>query len=350
MYWMDRTTYILVALAITVALGTTGYLVDGNPLDETVMNSVETDERTPNEPQTDESPPEEKPDDSVPPDDTSKDPEVEAEEDEVDPGICTSVGNQNDESPTGTRYVTAIESGERSHWQPEENVSLETDVPTYEVTRYPCTDPTPEQIDAAWELYNRTYEAAADTGLFDYENASEEGYRVHDYLHYFHEDHYLDEDNLNPHRPESLVYFTDFEEDIENVKDADDKTLAGVMYLADGIRSEGPEVGGPLTKWHYHPQATKECFRSRLNEGIDFEGFECEDGAEKAYRSPEMIHVWFVEAPEGPFSTEMPTTERATRVHREIEAGEGKPPKMSRSEFEEQLERNPTSYHDQKPE
>ena len=92
---------------------------------------------------------------------------------------------------------------------------------------------------------------------------------------------------LDPERPENLVYLKHDDGRLE---------LLGVMYLAP--IGQGPAVGGPLTQWHVHDDL---CTSTRpvavvpiLPTGT------CPEGT-----SPigyEMLHVWTVEHPDGPFS------------------------------------------------
>ena len=115
------------------------------------------------------------------------------------------------------------------------------------------------------------------------------------------------------------------------------------MYLQPlGSNTEGEQIGGPLTVWHYHPvrtegrthnvpfyirelvnrsksiNSTDEFFRIT---GVEFKNIE--DYIENRRRTSEMIHVWFVEHPEGPFGTSMSVP---------VENLE-KPEKMSKEEF-----------------
>jgi hypothetical protein len=167
---------------------------------------------------------------------------------------------------------------------------------THEVTRYPGAEPTDEQLDAAWELYNQSFEAAEENGWFSFENGTKDGYELLDNLHYINVNHTLNSESLNPDEPENLMYFSD----------NGTKVLVGYMYLKHNWSAEGQQVGGPLTVWHYHPvdEWTRERFVSLAPDGASIPDY-LFAGEQRRYRSPEMIHVWFVRHPQGPFATGM---------------------------------------------
>lgn len=205
--------------------------------------------------------------------------------------------------PTERRYIDEYRYQRPPTWRPEHRMTAEDgSVHAYEVTRYPYADPTPRHLEAAWRLYSDTYEAAREHGWFSFDRARADGYRPYDDVHYMNEEYYFDDAVLDPDRPESLIYY-----DAGDGDDGTGKVLAGVMYLADGLTAEGEQVAGPLTVWHYHPRYHEQCYASALNNSLraSFDDTACPPGAETRYRGPEMIHVWFVRHPEGPFSTQM---------------------------------------------
>ncbi len=92
---------------------------------------------------------------------------------------------------------------------------------------------------------------------------------------------------LDPKRPENLVYLKQ-----------DDGTLQllGVMYLSSIGR--GPAVGGPLTEWHVHDDL---CASTQFPAVVPIlPTGTCPGGTIPI--SYEMLHLWTVEHPEGPFS------------------------------------------------
>jgi hypothetical protein len=227
------------------------------------------------------------------------------------------------------RYINKYESAEENrNWILEEgNVSLgNPEVPIYEVTRYPDDEPTKQYLNNSWELYNRTYEAAARNGWFEYKNAVKQGYIDYvlaDGVHHYNASYYLDGEILNPEKPESLIYY-------ENPENKSNEILVGVMY--QNMKKEGEQVGGPLTIWHYHPIIQRKL--RRLNKTISQETRydDYEQLVNEAYkkvpedrlnRTGEMIHVWFVEHPEGPFGTTMSVPSSSLK----------NPEKMARKEF-----------------
>ena len=84
---------------------------------------------------------------------------------------------------------------------------------------------------------------------------------------------------LDPAHPETLVWWTG---------PGDRLTLVGVMYTA-AKGSDGPTVGGPVTRWHDHESCRDPATGAKL--GRPAHGT-CPDG--QVYRrSGEMMHVWF---------------------------------------------------------
>jgi hypothetical protein len=85
------------------------------------------------------------------------------------------------------------------------------------------------------------------------------------------------------------------------------KKLVGFMYFVRSLEEQGPQFAGPLSVWHYHNSPEPGCiyqmqmFASK--QGPD--GYYCEKRELAKYQSPEMIHVWFVDHPEGPLATTM---------------------------------------------
>jgi hypothetical protein len=94
---------------------------------------------------------------------------------------------------------------------------------------------------------------------------------------------------LDPRRPEHLIY----------LKTADGRlTLIGVMYLAPP--GQGLPIGGPLTSWHTHRDL---CANRRGVVPILPTGT-CLSGTSPLQL--EMLHVWLVDHPEGPFAEAPP--------------------------------------------
>jgi hypothetical protein len=82
------------------------------------------------------------------------------------------------------------------------------------------------------------------------------------------------------------------------------KELAGFMFFARTPTERGPQIGGPLTVWHFHIWRVAQCMvDDLLDVGWEIEGG-CETGV-PSHRSAEMLHVWLIDRPNGPFSSAM---------------------------------------------
>ncbi len=134
-----------------------------------------------------------------------------------------------------------------------------------------CTAPPwPQQQQAADELAANTK-----VGVVEYADPSAAeavGYRPispswQPITHYLNPTYQQDDEILDPNRPEALVYANGSEGPI----------LLGAMYLTPEPAEPGPRIGGCLTQWHAH---------SRL----------------LGWETPEMMHVWTVDFPGGPYS------------------------------------------------
>jgi len=233
--------------------------------------------------------------------------------------VFTAVASARDSSPRKHAgwYFSAMEHDHdmRSHaghsgrsWEPEHEVDpagIRTYQVMYEVTRYPDGDPTPEQRRRADDLVRRCREAAKRHGWYDFSRAAGDGFRrmYGDELHYVNEAYVSDNRVLDPDRPEFLLYY----------ETKSGRRLAAFMFLTRTPDERGPQVGGPLTVWHYHLWAKKRCLAHRLFVVGDPDGDgRCRAG-ELAQRSPEMMHVWLVDHPRGPFATDMSLTDELRR-------------------------------------
>jgi hypothetical protein len=158
----------------------------------------------------------------------------------------------------------------------------------------PCTAPvTEEQQDAADALV-----VESRTGMDayqDFDAAVADGYvnitpEIGVLVHYARYDLMLDEATLDPTAIESLMYY--------RPRDGSDPVLVGAMYFADP-GTAGPEIGGCLTQWHVHDNL---CIAP--GEGmvgvVDPEG-SCPAGSSNDV-TQEMLHVWDIDLPTGPFS------------------------------------------------
>jgi hypothetical protein len=99
---------------------------------------------------------------------------------------------------------------------------------------------------------------------------------------------YIDDDLLDPDRPESLVYFRFPDGGL---------LLIGVMYLA--APGQGPAVSGDA-HWHTHADG---CFGAGGLVLLDSPEDSCPPGTRRISEQSEMLHVWLFDGPSGPFGT-----------------------------------------------
>jgi hypothetical protein len=139
----------------------------------------------------------------------------------------------------------------------------------------PCA-PTPDQQAAANKLVDDTRTGMA--RLRDVRVAESEGYmRFGDVAiagtwHYINWKYQADPHVLDPQHPESIVYW--------QATPQSPLILIGAMYIMPKVGDAGPQVGGCLTTWHVH--------------GEPF--------APPGRLTSQMLHVWLVPMPDGPFS------------------------------------------------
>jgi hypothetical protein len=112
-------------------------------------------------------------------------------------------------------------------------------------------------------------------------------------VHYVNPAYLVTGDTLNPEHPESLIYGNS----------AKGPILLAAMYIAHRIGQAGPDIGGPLTLWHAHSNL---CFSAKTNiiDAFTDAAGNCPAGSFNS-GTPEMLHVWVVDNPNGPFSTDM---------------------------------------------
>ncbi len=214
---------------------------------------------------------------------------------------------------TGDSASTQAETSEKERWvrrilpfdptwRPESVVPAEPQkspgMVIWEVSNFaPDTPPTAEQRSAADDLVERCYQAAVKNGWLDFAKGLSDGYELlyKDRRHYANWEFIRDGRVFDPERPEFLMYYGT----------PQGKKLAGFMFYPDTALDRGPQLGGPLTIWHWHVWNQTGCLvEGLLNVGIADENGRCERGT-PTNRSPEMVHVWLIDHPDGPFSTNM---------------------------------------------
>lgn len=137
---------------------------------------------------------------------------------------------------------------------------------------------------------------AAAVRFEDIEAALAEGYYQvapprNSLAHYMNTGYNRDGRILDPERPESLIYL--------RMTNGGWK-LVGVMYRMPSPDQPGPRVGGALTAWHAHDNLCTANGRvvATTNTGS------CPNGT-LGGKTPEMLHVWLVDNPNGVFSDDM---------------------------------------------
>ncbi|HEY0641658.1 MAG TPA: hypothetical protein VGD67_28865, partial [Pseudonocardiaceae bacterium] len=156
-------------------------------------------------------------------------------------------------------------------------------------------DATEQQRRAAEELAARV--RAATARYADLRTALADGYggsprREGTDVHLEHQGHGRDGAVLDPERPEMLVYA------VEGGR----ATLLGVVFVMERAGVAGPEPGGPITRWHAH-NICLSVAPPGMGVVSPFGG--C-PAFSVAVLSPEMLHVWVVDNPGGPYAESLP--------------------------------------------
>ena len=156
---------------------------------------------------------------------------------------------------------------------------------------------TEKEVKWTEDFYYRSLEAALKNNWFDYEhtmaNSGFQPDRVNR-THFPNLEYMFDGIILDPERPEWLVYHDT----------PQGKMLMALMFFTNELDEIGRTPGGPLALWHYHPYQKIRCAVKGLwTVGNANDAGECEEG-EPVVRTPEMLHVWFIEHPLGRY-TEM---------------------------------------------
>jgi hypothetical protein len=121
-------------------------------------------------------------------------------------------------------------------------------------------------------------------------------------VHYVNPAYMVDADILDPQHVQSLIYYNG----------PQGTRLIGAMYIMPRRGMDGPQIGGPLTLWHQHSNI---CFDDAtgvavafVRVGGDFDSREksgsCPKGSTNK-TTPQMLHVWLIDNPDGPFASTM---------------------------------------------
>ncbi len=175
---------------------------------------------------------------------------------------------------TGTTWATSADPYENLAAASGGSAGNKADSAGHNKDHHPdCTQPpAPQQQEAADKLAAETKASVAKYA--DPSMAEADGYRAisptwRPTTHHLNPAYQRDGEVLDPSRPEALLY----------ANTPKGPVLLGAMYLMPEPGAAGPEIGGCTTRWHAHSLLGRE--------------------------TPEMMHVWTVDAPGGPFSNEI---------------------------------------------
>lgn len=164
--------------------------------------------------------------------------------------------------------------------------------------------PTAAELQAAAQLVSQTKAAVARYAQLS--TAIAEGYKPMEppngeIVHYVNPAYMTDAYILDPQHVQSLIYY--------NGKQG--TQLIGAMYIMPTRAEDGPDIGGPLTVWHQHSNI---CFDNVTGIAVAFVHSGAEDTADKSGScprgsslkvTPQMLHVWLIDNPDGPFASTM---------------------------------------------
>jgi hypothetical protein len=209
--------------------------------------------------------------------------------------------SRQDETALSDRWARKIVPFEET-WHPESEIPAKPQespaMVLWELTdRVPNTPVSPEEKKAADTLLAECYRAALEHGWYDFEKGLADGYQLmfQDRRHYENREFILDGRVLDPDRPEFLMYYGT----------PKGKRLSGFMFYANSPEGRGPQPGGNSTIWHYHVwKATLCLLKGMISVGMADADGRCAQGT-PTHRSPEMMHVWLIDHPNGPFTTSM---------------------------------------------
>lgn len=158
--------------------------------------------------------------------------------------------------------------------------------------------PTAAEQQWANDFVRQSWESARTHGWLDLEKAKADGYfpQWGDRAHWANREFLFDDRILDPTRPEFLMF-----EDSPS-----GKILVGFMFFTRTLEESGPTPGGSLAQWHYHPWPGRGYCAERelLVVSRPDDNGHCAAGV-RVNRSAEMLHVYFVDHPMGPFTDVM---------------------------------------------
>jgi len=108
-------------------------------------------------------------------------------------------------------------------------------------------------------------------------------------LHYLNQGYLRAGPILDPQRPEALVY----------KRSPSGLHLVAAMFMMHRAGESGPAIDGSRAGWHTHSS----CWGPG-GMGVPVPGGPCPEGTEPV-RTAEMLHVWLINVPGGPFAIDM---------------------------------------------
>jgi hypothetical protein len=181
---------------------------------------------------------------------------------------------------------------EQSHLQSHDAVAAAA---SHHEATIPSRAPTATELEAAAKLLQET--RAAVQPYQDLGVAQRAGYVAVTppqltIVHFVNPAYMTEADVLNPNHVQSLIY----------VNTPHGPVLVGAMYIMPRVGMPGPEIGGPLTSWHHHDNL---CFNNLSGTvvALSISGT-CPAGSTNRV-TPDMLHVWLIENPNGPFDSNM---------------------------------------------
>ena len=167
--------------------------------------------------------------------------------------------------------------------------------------------PTASQVLAAGRLIDQT-----DATLARYQNVQAAFAAGYTYvLRTNGEEHLLYEGpdpayaGLDPQHPRSLVYAINVPHHAP--------ILLGAMYIQNGD-TNGPQVGGSLTRWHSHLVTCQNSRPTVAGFGVQLRG-SCNPATWHDTYTAQMLHVWVVPYPGGVFSDDLSRAATNSAVH-----------------------------------
>ena len=209
----------------------------------------------------------------------------------------------------GGALVLIVVSGDVAGWaasveRAASNAPAATAGHQHGTTAAATRQPTAAELEAAARLVTET--KAAVVRYARLQAAVAAGYKPMEppdgeIVHYVNPAYMVDAFVLDPNHVQSLIYYNGKQGPI----------LIGAMFIMPNRAEDGPDIGGPLTVWHQHSNI---CFDNTTGVAVAFVHSGAEDTTDKSgscprgstnKTTPQMLHVWLIDNPDGPFASTM---------------------------------------------